>query len=166
MGQEERNTTTCATTCTEHHVNHKTTCPRTSRMQATSHIRRLTGVKKSVCLARCARFTRRALSSPALLALLPLLWLAATTFGELGGQLLVSGQGALRVGHVILEAPHLKCEVTLPGQFCLDRCCQSGNFLLLRRNESRMVGLAVLFLLLGRPQDLLTFRPSTPSECQ
>ena len=29
------------------------------------------------------------------------------------------------------------------------RCCQSGNFLLLRCNESRTVGLAVLFLLLG-----------------
>ena len=35
------------------------------------------------------------------------------------------------------------------GQFCLDRCCQSGNSLLLRCNESRMVGLAVLILLLG-----------------
>ena len=37
----------------------------------------------------------------------------ATTFGELGGQLLVSGQGPLRVGHVILEALHLGCEVSI-----------------------------------------------------
>ena len=100
---------------------------------------------------RCARFTRRAFSRTALLALLPLRRLAATTFGELGGQLLVSVQGPLRVGHVILEALHLDCAATLLGHFCLDRCCQSGNFLL-RCNESRMVGLAVLFLLLGGHQ--------------
>ena len=117
-------------------MNHMTTCPRTSRMQATSHIPRLIEVK-------------RASSSPALLPLRPL---AATSFGELGGELLVNGQGPLRVGHVILEALHLNCEVTLPGQFCLDRCCQSGHFLLPRCNESRMIGLAVLFLLLGGHQ--------------
>ena len=39
----------------------------------------------------------------------------------------------------------------LPGQFCLDRCCQSGNFLL-RCNESRVVGLSVLILLFGGHQ--------------
>ena len=78
--------------------------------------------------------------SPALLALLPLRRLAATTFGELGGQLLV--------GHVVIEALHLDCDVTLPCQFCLDRCCHSGSVLLLRCNDFRMVGLAVLFLLL------------------
>ena len=51
----------------------------------------------------------------------------------------------------ILEALLLDRKVTLPGQVCLDCCCQSGNFLL-RCNESRMVGLAVLFLLLGGHQ--------------
>ena len=88
--------------------------------------------------------------SPALLS-----WRSShsdAAFGELGGQLLVSGQGPLHVGHVVLEALHLDCEVTLPCQFCLDRCCQSGNVLLLRCNDFRMVGLAVLFLLLGGHQ--------------
>ena len=41
LGEEEHSTTTCATTCTEHHVNQMTTCLRTSRMQATSHIPKL-----------------------------------------------------------------------------------------------------------------------------
>ena len=50
MGQEEHNTTTYATTCTEHQVNHMTTCTRTSRMQATSHIPRLTEVKRASVL--------------------------------------------------------------------------------------------------------------------
>ena len=61
------------------------------------------------------------------------------------------GQGPLHVAHVVLEALLLDCEVTLPCQLCLDRCCQSGN-VLLRCNDFRMVGLAVLFLLLGGHQ--------------
>ena len=67
------------------------------------------------------RHLRRAQSEP----LLPLLsWRSSHSNDwllQLGGQLLVSGQGPLRVGHVILEALHLDCEVTLRGQFCLDR---------------------------------------------
>ena len=56
MGQEEHNTTTRATTSTEHHVNHMTTCsfplPKTSQLQAVQQS------EKSDCLARFARFTR------------------------------------------------------------------------------------------------------------
>ena len=45
----------------------------------------------------------------------------------------------------------LSASLAVPCQFCLDRCCQSGN-VLLRCNDFRMVGLAVLFLLLGGHQ--------------
>ena len=59
--------------------------------------------------------------------------------------LCVSATSFLRLSTSAARSP---CWVS----FCLDRCCQSGNFLLLRCNESRMVGLAVLFLLLGGHQ--------------
>ena len=52
-------------TSREHHVNHMTTCPRTSRVQATSHIPRLTEVKRA-CVLRDVRDSQGA-PSPALL---------------------------------------------------------------------------------------------------
>ena len=129
-------------------MNHMTTCTRTSRMQATSHIPRLTEVKRA-CVLRDVRDSQTE-PSPALL-----FWRSSHSDDwplQLSASLAANFWSApLRVAHVILEAPHLNCEVTLPGQFCLDRCCQSGNFLL-RCNESRIVGLAVLILLLGGHQ--------------
>ena len=142
MGQEERNTTTCATTCTEHLVNHMATCPRTSRMQATSHIPRLTEVRRA-CVLRDVRDSQSG-SSAGLLS-----WRSSHSdhwLLRLSASLTANSWSAAR--DLCVSATSF-CEVTLPGQFCLDRCCQSGNFLLLRCNESRMVGLAVLFLLLG-----------------
>ena len=99
------------------------------------------------------RDLRRAQSEP----LLPLLFWRSSHSDDWPLQLSASlaanswSAARVRVRHVFLEALLLDCEVTLPGQFCLGRCCQSGNFLL-RCNESRMVGLAVLILLLGGHQ--------------
>ena len=133
-------------------MNHMTTCLRTSRMQATSHTPRLTEVKRA-CVLRDVRDSQGA-PSPSLL-----FWrsshsddwplqlsasLAANSWSA-ARDLCVSAASFLRLSTSAARFPLL-------GQFCLDRCCQSGNFLLLRCNESRLVGIAVLFLLLGGHQ--------------
>ena len=57
----------------------------------------------------------------------------------------VAHKGILRLGEIALHAVHLDAEVALP-QVRLDPRRQRGNLILLRLDERRMVGLAVLFV--------------------